>query len=88
MIPTVTVDQMREVDRLMMEEMEISLLQMMENAGRTLAAQARHLLERRSSSDDQEHQAACGTLGRRMSSCRLLTTAMRRRSKRFLRRPR
>lgn len=31
MIPTVTVDQMREVDRLMMEEVEISLLQMMEN---------------------------------------------------------
>ena len=44
MIPTVTVDQMREVDRLMVEEMEISLLQMMENAGRTLAAQARQLL--------------------------------------------
>ena len=44
MIPTVTVDQMREVDRLMMEEVEISLLQMMENAGRALAAQARQLL--------------------------------------------
>jgi NAD(P)H-hydrate epimerase len=44
MIPTVTVDQMREVDRLMVEEIEISLLQMMENAGRTLAALARQLL--------------------------------------------
>jgi len=44
MIPTVTVDQMREIDRLMIEEMEISLLQMMENAGRTLATQARRLL--------------------------------------------
>jgi NAD(P)H-hydrate epimerase len=44
MIPTVTVAQMREVDRLMMEEMEINLLQMMENAGRALAAQARLLV--------------------------------------------
>jgi NAD(P)H-hydrate epimerase len=44
MIPTVTVDQMREVDRLMMEEMEVTLLQMMENAGRALAAQARQML--------------------------------------------
>lgn len=44
MIPTVTVDQMREVDRLMIEEFHIELLQMMENAGRALAGQARHLL--------------------------------------------
>jgi NAD(P)H-hydrate epimerase len=44
MIPTVTVAQMREVDRLMMEEMEINLLQMMENAGRALAMQARQLV--------------------------------------------
>jgi NAD(P)H-hydrate epimerase len=36
--PTVTVGQMREVDRLMIEEAGISLLQMMENAGRSLAA--------------------------------------------------
>lgn len=45
MIPTVTVAQMRDVDRLMMEEMEISLLQMMENAGRALATQARQMLD-------------------------------------------
>ncbi len=44
MIPAVTVDQMHEVDRLMVEEVGISLLQMMENAGRALAAQARGLL--------------------------------------------
>jgi NAD(P)H-hydrate epimerase len=44
MIPTVTVAQMREVDRLMMEEMEINLLQMMENAGRALAVEARLLM--------------------------------------------
>jgi NAD(P)H-hydrate epimerase len=41
---SVTVDQMREVDRLMVEEMGISLLQMMENAGRALAEQARRML--------------------------------------------
>jgi len=41
---SVTVDQMREVDRLMVEEMGISLLQMMENAGRALAEQARRTL--------------------------------------------
>ena len=44
MIPTVTVDQMREIDRLMMQELQIGLLQMMENAGRALAEQARRLL--------------------------------------------
>ncbi len=36
--PAVTTDQMREVDRLMIEDAGISLLQMMENAGRSLAA--------------------------------------------------
>lgn len=36
-IPSVTVEQMREVDRLMVEEFDISLPQMMENAGRILA---------------------------------------------------
>ena len=41
---SVTVEQMREVDRLMVEEMGISLLQMMENAGRALAEQARRML--------------------------------------------
>lgn len=44
MIPTVTVDQMREVDRLMVEQFHIELLQMMENAGRSLAEHARRLL--------------------------------------------
>jgi len=36
-LPVITVDQMREVDRLMVEDFHISLLQMMENAGRNLA---------------------------------------------------
>lgn len=36
-VPYVTTDQMREVDRLMVEEYGIVLLQMMENAGHGLA---------------------------------------------------
>jgi NAD(P)H-hydrate epimerase len=40
-IPTVSVEQMREVDRIMVDELHIELLQMMENAGRCLAAHTR-----------------------------------------------
>jgi NAD(P)H-hydrate epimerase len=40
-VPAVTVDQMREVDRIMIEDLHIGLLQMMENAGRNLARLAR-----------------------------------------------
>ncbi len=36
-LPALSADQMREVDRLMVEELRIDLLQMMENAGRSLA---------------------------------------------------
>jgi NAD(P)H-hydrate epimerase len=43
-IPTLSTEQMREVDRLMTGTYHISLLQMMENAGRSLAEQARHML--------------------------------------------
>lgn len=43
-VPTISTDQMREVDRLMIEEIGIGLLQMMENAGRNLASVARRLL--------------------------------------------
>src|SRR5258708_11844646 len=43
-IPTVSVEQMREVDRLMIDELHIDLLQMMENAGRALAEEARRLV--------------------------------------------
>ena len=39
-VPAVTVEQMREVDRLMISHAGVSLLQMMENAGRSLAALA------------------------------------------------
>ena len=40
-VPFITTDQMREVDRLMIEDYGIQLLQMMENAGRNLADLAR-----------------------------------------------
>ena len=40
-VPFITTDQMREVDRLMVEVYGIHLIQMMENAGRNLAHLAR-----------------------------------------------
>ena len=43
-VTLVSIDQMREVDRLMMEEAGITLVQMMENAGRSLATHARRML--------------------------------------------
>src|SRR5260370_26708401 len=43
-VTVVSVDQMREVDRLITEEAGVSLLQMMENAGRCLATQARGMV--------------------------------------------
>jgi NAD(P)H-hydrate epimerase len=43
-VPWLSVDQMIEVDRVMIDEMRISLIQMMENAGRNLAMVARWML--------------------------------------------
>jgi NAD(P)H-hydrate epimerase len=43
-VPWLSVEQMREVDRIMVEELRISLVWMMENAGRGLAQVARELL--------------------------------------------
>ena len=43
-LPQLTTAQMIEVDRLMIEEWHISLIQMMENAGRNLAELARYLM--------------------------------------------
>jgi NAD(P)H-hydrate epimerase len=43
-IPAITTQQMAEVDRLMIEEYGIQLIQMMENAGRNLAELARQML--------------------------------------------
>ena len=42
-LPAVTADQMREVDRMMIDEFRIDLTQMMENAGRNLADLAQQL---------------------------------------------
>ena len=45
-MPTVTTEQMREVDRAMVDDFGIALIQMMENAGRALARVVReHFLE-------------------------------------------
>ncbi len=44
MLPTVTVDQMREIDRIMVDELHIDLMQMMENAGSGLARHTRSWL--------------------------------------------
>ena len=43
-LPLLSTDQMREVDRLMIEEFDIQLIQMMENAGRDLALLAKRCL--------------------------------------------
>jgi len=43
-LPWLTVEQMREVDRLMVEGFQISLVRMMENAGSCLAELARRML--------------------------------------------
>ena len=37
LVPALTTEQMREVDRAMVEDLHIELVQMMENAGRSLA---------------------------------------------------
>ena len=51
-LPALTTDQMRAVDRLMVEEFGVRLVQMMENAGRELARLARQML-----SDDEDGAA-------------------------------
>ena len=43
-LPALTTEQMMEVDRLMIEDWGITLLQMMENAGHNFAELARHLM--------------------------------------------
>jgi NAD(P)H-hydrate epimerase len=44
-LPALTTEQMKEVDRLMIEEYGIELIQMMENAGRNLAILAKRMLD-------------------------------------------
>jgi NAD(P)H-hydrate epimerase len=43
-VPTITAEQMREVDRVAVEEFGLGILQMMENAGRNLALHAMDML--------------------------------------------
>jgi NAD(P)H-hydrate epimerase len=45
-LPALSTEQMREVDRLMIEEYQIALPKMMENAGRNLALLAKRMLDR------------------------------------------
>jgi NAD(P)H-hydrate epimerase len=45
LVPQVTSDQMRRIDKLMTEEYKITLIQMMENAGRNLAELVRRRLD-------------------------------------------
>jgi NAD(P)H-hydrate epimerase len=45
-VPAVTAEQMREVDRIAVEEFGLGILQMMENAGRNLAANVMDMLGR------------------------------------------
>jgi NAD(P)H-hydrate epimerase len=47
-VPAVTADQMREIDRIMVEDLHIELVQMMENAGRNLADLAQRRFRPRS----------------------------------------
>lgn len=44
-LPTLSTEQMREVDRLLVEEYRFDLLQLMENAGRALALLAKRMLD-------------------------------------------
>lgn len=57
-LPALTTEQMVEVDRLMIEEWGITLIQMMENAGRNLAELSKRLLQE---SGGKKIVVLCGT---------------------------
>jgi hypothetical protein len=57
-LPWLSVEQMREVNRIMVDDLGISLVRMMENAGRNLAELARHVL-----GGDTEGQAVAVLVG-------------------------
>lgn len=57
-VPAVTADEMREIDRVAVDEVGLGLLQMMENAGRNLAAHARELRDGGSPGRDDESPVA------------------------------
>ncbi len=61
-LPAITVEQMREVDRLMVEEYQITLPQMMEHAGKNLADFSLQWLKKRNNNKTQfKIVVACGT---------------------------
>lgn len=51
-VPAVTADQMREVDRIAVDRVGLALLQMMENAGRALARTVRERVDTEATADD------------------------------------
>jgi NAD(P)H-hydrate repair Nnr-like enzyme with NAD(P)H-hydrate epimerase domain len=61
-IPFLTTDQMREVDRAMIEDYHIELIQMMENAGRNLAHLVRQFFNDTATTEKQVI-VLCGTGG-------------------------
>lgn len=61
-VPAVTADEMREVDRVAVEEVDLSLLQMMENAGRALARTTRELLGETTGTTDPRERAESVTV--------------------------
>ena len=63
-LPFITADQMREVDRSMVEDYGILLIQMMENAGRNLA----HLARRRFLDGDPQGRRVLARIHRRRAS--------------------
>ena len=78
-LPASSIVQMIDVDRVMIEEYHIPLLQMMENAGRNLAEQARRMLgdlnARRivvlcGAASAQSHRACACKVGRQPGSTR------------------
>jgi NAD(P)H-hydrate epimerase len=58
-VPAVTADQMREIDRIAVADFGLGILQMMENAGRNLALSVLDMLD----SEEAPPQAASGNVG-------------------------
>jgi NAD(P)H-hydrate epimerase len=56
-VPAVTAKQMREVDRIAKEELGLSMLQMMENAGRSLAENAMDMLSVKAARAEQTRRS-------------------------------
>jgi hypothetical protein len=69
-VPTVTAEQMREVDRIAVEEFGLSILQMMENAGRNLALNVMDMLDSARACPEQSRRALSKVEGVRSPSWR------------------